>query len=80
MQHHLGLYCQKMHVFFASLQQRLHIISENLKMDKGNCELCYSLQKEVQRIIAGYHLLNYILRLGVYVGGVTRMFSNPDPV
>lgn len=24
----------KMHVFFASLQQRLHIISENLKMDE----------------------------------------------
>lgn len=65
---------------FAPLQQRLHIISENLKMAKGNCELCYSLQKEVQRTITGYHLLNYILRLGVYVGGVTRMFSNPDPV
>lgn len=34
---------------------------------KGNCELCNSLQKEVQRITTGYHLLNYILRLGVYV-------------
>lgn len=47
---------------------------------KGNYKLCNSLQKEVQRIITGYHLLNYILRLGVYVGGVTRMFSNLDPV
>ena len=50
------------------------------KWMKGNCKLCKSLQKEVQRIITGYHLPNYILRLGVYVGGVTRLFSHPDPV
>ena len=50
------------------------------KWMKGNCKLCNSLQKEVHRIITGYHLPNYILRLGVYVGGVTRLFSHPDPV
>lgn len=43
------------------------------KWMKGNCKLCNSLQKEVQRIITGYHLPNYILRLGVYVGGVTQL-------
>ena len=39
LQHHLGLYCQKMHVFFASLQQRLHIISENQKMDERELQV-----------------------------------------